>query len=365
MRVVQVPLGERGYPIYIGKNIFSLLGEAWLETVKPSQVLLVSDEHVFPLYGGKLIDVLDNNGFTVTPVVIPAGEGSKSLTWAENLYTQALEADLDRCSLFIALGGGVVGDLAGFAAATYMRGVPFVQVPTTLLAQVDSSVGGKVAVNHPLGKNMIGSFYQPKLVWVELAALDTLPEREFFAGAAEVVKYGIIMDEAFFSWLERNWQAFLDKDPDVLAEVIATCCELKARVVVQDEREAGLRAILNFGHTLGHALEAATSYGHYLHGEAVLVGMLMAVDIAEDKGVLVPTEAARCRSLLSRIGIKQPPAGLVTEQVMAALRFDKKREGETLVFILPKQVGQVAVYRDVDHLSIERVLNKYLNISSD
>jgi 3-dehydroquinate synthase len=364
MRVVQVPLGERGYPIYIGKNIFSALGETWLETVKPGRVLLVSDENVFPLYGGKLIDALVNSGFAVTPVVIPAGEGSKSLTWAENLYTHALEADLDRSSLIIALGGGVVGDLAGFAAATYMRGIPFVQVPTSLLAQVDSSVGGKVAVNHPLGKNLIGSFYQPKLVWVELAALDTLPEREFLAGAAEVVKYGIIMDESFFSYLESHWQAFLAKDPVVLAEVIAACCELKARVVVEDEREAGLRAILNFGHTLGHALEAATSYGYYLHGEAVLAGMLMAVDIAENKEILLPTEAARCRALLSRIGVKRPPVGLGTEQVMASLRYDKKREGETLVFILPEQVGQVAVYRDVDYLLIQRVLDKYFTTSS-
>jgi 3-dehydroquinate synthase len=365
MRVVQVPLGERGYPIYIGKNIFPTLGGAWLKTVKPGRVLLVSDENVFPLYGGKLIDALDNNGFDVTPVVIPAGEGSKSLGWAENLYTRALEADLDRSSLFIALGGGVVGDLAGFAAATYMRGVPYVHVPTTLLAQVDSSVGGKVAVNHELGKNLIGAFYQPKLVWVELAALDTLPEREYLAGAVEVIKYGIIMDESFFSCLESNWQAFLAKDPVVLAEVIAACCELKARVVVEDEREAGLRAILNFGHTLGHALEAATSYGHYLHGEAVLVGMLLAVDIAKDKGVLAPVHATRCKALLSRIGVKRPPTGLGTDQVMAALRYDKKKEGNTLVFILPERVGQASVYRDVDYLSIERVLDKYLTIFSD
>ncbi len=365
MRVVQVPLEDRSYPIYIGKNMFSDLGRALLEKVKPGQVLLVSDENVFPLYGGRLIEALDNSGFTVTPVVIPAGEESKSLAWVETLYTRALEAGLDRSGLFMALGGGVVGDLTGFAAATYLRGIPFVQIPTTLLGQVDSSVGGKVAVNHTLGKNLIGAFYQPKLVWVELSVLETLPEREFLAGAAEVIKYGIIMDEAFFSYLEENWQAFIAKDPEVMAEVIAVCCELKTRVVVEDEREAGLRGILNFGHTLGHALEAATSYSFYLHGEAVLAGMQMAVYIAENKGVLASAEAARLKAFFSRIGLKQPPATISTEQVMAALRFDKKREGETMVFVLPQQIGQVAFYRDVDYSSIEPVLNKYLKTSLD
>lgn len=254
MRVLWVPLGNRSYPIYIGSNLSPELGKAWRENLPPGRLLLVSDEQVFPLHGEKLLLTLKEAGCQVVRELLPSGETGKTLQYAEQLYTSAIRAGLDRHSAVVALGGGVVGDLAGFVAATYLRGVPFVQVPTTLLAQVDSSVGGKVAVNHPLGKNLIGSFYQPRLVWIDLAVLETLPAREYLAGAAEVIKYGIILSEQFCTFLEDNWQLFLDREPEVLTEVIATCCALKSRIVSADEREEGVRAILNFGHTLGHAL---------------------------------------------------------------------------------------------------------------
>jgi 3-dehydroquinate synthase len=361
MRKLQVALAGRSYPIYIGRNLYPSLGETWAEAVTPAKALLVSDENIFPLLGGKIFAELDSAGFKVSTVVVPAGEGSKSLAWLEALYSSALEAGLDRSCLIVALGGGVVGDLAGFAAATYLRGVPFIQVPTTLLAQVDSSVGGKTAVNHPLGKNLIGAFYQPRLVWAELEALETLPQREFLAGAAEVVKYGIILSETFFAYLEENWEAFLDKEVSVLSEVIATCCELKSRVVACDEREEGLRAILNFGHTFGHALEAATGYGHYLHGEAVLAGMAVAVHMAASRKALARPQAERIMAMLARIGFRTPPPHLDATSVLEALRYDKKREGGRLVFVLPVRIGEVAQYNDLDMGLLSSSLEKYLS----
>ena len=360
MRVVQVPLGQRNYPVYIGKNIWSAMSKLWPERLQPGKILLVSDEHVFPIYGGKMIAGLHEAGYEVTPVVIPAGEGSKTLAQAEELYTAAIDAGLERGGAIVALGGGVVGDLAGFVAATYLRGVPFVQVPTTLLAQVDSSVGGKTAVNHRLGKNLIGAFYQPRLVWIELDTLSTLPEREFMAGAAEVVKYGVILSETFFSYLEKNWVRFLSKETAVLTEVVGDCCGLKARVVAEDEREVGLRAILNFGHTLGHALETATGYRYYLHGEAVLAGMAMAVRLAVNIGVFGQQEAERCLQLFAQVGLKKPPVDLIAKAVLSALQYDKKREGQKSVFVLPVRVGEVRLFQEIEAKPVAEVLDLYL-----
>ncbi|MBS4022195.1 MAG: 3-dehydroquinate synthase [Dethiobacter sp.] len=360
MRRLQVSLEGRSYPIYIGRNLYPHLWGAWQESVKPTKILLVSDENVFPLFGGKLIAELDRAGFASSLVVVPAGEGSKSMSWLEAIYSSALEAGLDRGGLVLALGGGVVGDLAGFAAATYMRGVPFIQVPTTLLAQVDSSVGGKVAVNHPLGKNLIGAFYQPRLVWIELETLRSLPEREFLAGAAEVIKYGIILSKPFFNYLEENWTAFLARQEEVLTEVIAVSCGLKSEVVARDEREEGERAILNFGHTWGHALEAATGYNYYLHGEAVLVGMALAVHMAAKKKILSRTDARRIVSMLARIGLRPPPPGLDSENVLASLKYDKKRKDGRLVFVFPVSIGEVALFSDTDTGLLFAVLNDYL-----
>ncbi|MCW3491280.1 3-dehydroquinate synthase [Dethiobacter alkaliphilus] len=361
MRMVQVPLGERSYDIHIGENIWPAISEIWPQRLKPGQVLLVSDENVFGLYGGKLIAALHEAGFSVTPAVVPAGEESKTLKWADTLYTAAIEAGLDRSGFIVALGGGVVGDLAGFVAATYLRGVPFVQVPTTLLAQVDSSVGGKTAVNHRLGKNLIGAFYQPQLVWIELETLATLPKREYLAGAAEVVKYGVILHEPLITLLEKQWDGFIAGETPVLTEVIGDCCALKARVVAEDEREGGLRAILNFGHTLGHALETATSYKYYLHGEAVLAGMVLAVQLAQRRELLTEEEARRLLRMFARVGLRPAPPGLQAEAVLGALKQDKKREGDDIVFILPETIGKVRSFKDVDPQAVADVLAAYLD----
>ncbi|MBS3899485.1 MAG: 3-dehydroquinate synthase [Dethiobacter sp.] len=361
MRLVEVALGERSYPIYIGQNMWHEIPQYWAERVKPGKLLLVSDETVFPLYGGQMIDGLQQAGFAVHLAVVPAGEGSKTLARAEQLYGAAIEAGLERRDLIVALGGGVVGDLAGFVAATYLRGVTFAQVPTTLLAQVDSSVGGKTAVNHSLGKNLIGAFYQPKLVWVELDTLLTLPRREYLAGAAEVIKYGVILSEALLKLLAARWQDFLAKEPELLTAVVGDCCALKAAVVTADEREEGLRAILNFGHTLGHALEAATSYSYYLHGEAVLAGMAMAVKLALGKGILQREEAAMLLELFDRVGLVPPPEALLAADVLAALKHDKKREAGRTVFILPEAIGKVRAFDDLEPEAVRQVLGSYLS----
>ncbi|HHX74789.1 MAG TPA: 3-dehydroquinate synthase [Firmicutes bacterium] len=352
METIKVPLKERSYEIRIAHS-FESFGDVVRSALPAGRTLLVSDENVHPLYGDTVRSLLEQAGFHVTPAVIPAGEESKTLAQADALYTAAITAGLDRGSAVIALGGGVVGDLAGFVAATYMRGVPYIQLPTTLLSQVDSSVGGKVAVNHRLGKNLIGAFYQPRLVWIATDVLRTLPVREFLSGAAEVVKYGAIMSESLFCLLEEKWEAFRSLDNRVLTGVIAACCRLKARVVAEDEREQGLRAILNFGHTIGHALEAATAYRYYLHGEAVLAGMVLAVHLALARGLLGREDGARLLKLFARVGLKTAPPGLAAQEVLAAMQQDKKRVGERLVFILPVAVGQV---RTCDYLTAEDIL---------
>ncbi len=357
MQTVRVDTGVGGYAIIIGRDIFRLLPEAL--PVRPRRVLLVSDSNVYPHWGEGLVRALAAAGPDVKPYVVNPGEQSKTLAVAEALYTAALQAGLDRGDLVAALGGGVVGDLAGFVAATYMRGVAFLQAPTTLLAQVDSAVGGKVAVNHPLGKNLIGAFHQPVLVLSDLGALATLPPREYRAGAAEVVKYGAALSEPFLAYLEQNWEGFMAADDTVLAEVVATCCRLKAGIVARDEREAGERALLNFGHTLGHALEAATGYAYYLHGEAVAVGMALATLIAREAGVLPGDEADRLLAVLGRLGLLPPPPGLDSGTVLATLRYDKKRKGGRGVFILPVRAGEARIFDSLEETAA-RVLAQYL-----
>jgi 3-dehydroquinate synthase len=293
LETVPVDLKERGYSIKIGAGNLECLGEA-MAALEPLQdvksVLVVTDERVGPLYGKQVLSSLKRAGFTPLYHQLPEGEEYKSLESAEQLYTAAIENGLDRQSAVVALGGGVVGDLAGFVASTYMRGISLIQVPTTLLAQVDSSVGGKVAVNHPLGKNMIGAFYQPQLVFIDVHVLETLAPREVRAGLAEVIKYGVIQDGDFFSYLEGHLQQILALDEGVLSYVIKKSCAIKARVVEEDEREDGVRAFLNFGHTIGHALEALTFYRNYRHGEAVAAGMVAAAEIAVERGLLEEEE---------------------------------------------------------------------------
>lgn len=349
MGSVFIDLGPRSYTIYIGKGIIDSLGEL-VGQVFPavSRIMVVTNPTVSGLYGRAVTRQLEQAGFEVLPAEIPDGEEYKSLASAEKLYDMAYSGELDRKTPVLALGGGVVGDLAGFVAATYLRGVPFIQVPTTLLAQVDSSVGGKVAVNHPRGKNIIGAFYQPSLVVADLTTLETLSDREIRAGMAEVIKYGVIEDEGFFQWLEDNLEKALKLDPEALEKIVTVSCRIKAAVVQEDETEQGRRAILNYGHTVGHAVEALTGYSLYRHGEAVAIGMAAAARMAEYSGLIGAPERKRIESLLLRAGLPViVPPSLDRREMMESMKRDKKVVSSRLTFVLPEAVGKVKIVRDV------------------
>ncbi len=362
MQEVYINLGTRSYSIYIDTGLLPRLGE-YLKVLKLTpRVLLVTNPVVGSLYGAAAETALRYAGFEVVRAEIPDGEEYKSLATAEKLYDLAYTRELDRRSPVVALGGGVVGDLAGFVAATYLRGVPFIQVPTTLLAQVDSSVGGKVAVNHPRGKNIIGAFYQPRLVLADLDVLKTLDPREVRAGLAEVLKYGVIADQVFFAWLEENLERLLALEAEPLAHAVAVSCRIKARVVQEDETEQGRRAILNFGHTLGHALEALTGYTTYRHGEAVATGMAAAARLAVALGMFPEGDAARVINLIRRAGLPvEIPPELSTGDLLASMRRDKKVLAGRLTFVLPVEIGRVEIVRDVPEEAVERVLRLCYN----
>lgn len=370
MRVADIELGERSYQVMIGFNILDDLGAKIRHRIpKAKSVLLVSDAAVSSLFGDRCLRSLADAGFKARLAVVPPGEQSKALDVASGLYDEALEAGLDRRSPIVALGGGVVGDLAGFVAATYLRGVPFIQVPTTLLAQVDSSVGGKVAVNHPHGKNLIGSFYQPSIVLADLSLLKTLEERQFMSGLAEIVKVAAVWDGSFFFWLAENFDSLCsalkqEKEKEALAEAVFRAVTIKGEVVARDERESGLRRILNFGHTFGHALEAATGFNHYLHGEAVLVGMKMACSAALKIGCLQKTDFDILHRLLDRFAAYPPPEAVTVEKVIDSMAYDKKREGEKHIFILPEAPGKVIV-RSLPENIIRETICEYLNAPGD
>jgi len=355
---VKVAFGERSYDILIGEGLLS--GEL-SGRVAPlglgRRCAIITDSTVGPLYGGAVRDALAGGGVEACLLTVPAGEGSKSLQVSGALYEQLASAQLGRRAFIVAVGGGMVGDLAGFVAATYLRGVDFVQVPTTLLAMVDSSVGGKVAINLPQGKNLVGAFYQPRLVLADLATLRTLPEREFRSGMAEVIKYGILCDAKLFALLEQQLDALMAKDPARLAPVIARCCEIKAGVVSQDERESGLRAILNFGHTVGHAIEAVAGYGRYLHGEAVAIGMLAAARLSQKHGGLGASEVARIETLLRRAGFDLTPPPVPFAKIIAPMRVDKKAVEGKLRFVLARRIGEVFVSDAVTEADVEEVWN--------
>lgn len=336
-----VPLGERSYPIEIEAGGLLRLGEACREWAPSKRCLLVSDQTVEELYGAIAKESLRQAGFEVAEALLPPGESSKSLSMAETLFRTMIEQGLDRSSPVIALGGGVVGDLAGFVASTYQRGVPFIQVPTTLLAQIDSSVGGKVAVNHPLAKNMIGTFYQPRGVSIDPLVLRTLPEREWRGGLAELVKYGVILDARLFEELEHNLPALSERSTAFLLSLIKRACELKSEVVSQDEQEKGLRAILNFGHTIGHAVEAVAGFGIFTHGEAVAIGMVEAGNLAVKRGEFEPSEQARLVSLLRSLGLPTALPPLPVESLMQAMAVDKKNAGGEVRMVLPRSIGKV------------------------
>jgi 3-dehydroquinate synthase len=342
MRTLKVDLDERSYPIHIGPGLLDD-PDLLIARLPQKRVAIVSNETVAPLYLERLSRALARAGVSVVPIVLPDGEEHKNWQTLMKLFDALLEQRCERRTAIVALGGGVVGDMAGFAAAVYQRGVPFVQIPTTLLAQVDSSVGGKTAINHPMGKNMIGAFYQPQVVIADTDTLETLPDRELSAGLAEVIKYGLIRDPAFFDWLESNMERLVSKEVEALAYVIEESCRNKAEVVALDEREDGTRAILDFGHTFGHAIEAGTGYGTWLHGEAVAAGMVLAARLSRELGYIGDREVARIVDLLERARLPVTPPDLGTERYLELMGHDKKVENGRVKFILLEKLGQAFI----------------------
>lgn len=353
---IEVSLPDRAYPIVLEPNAIAKLGVLMAERMKPGRCLLVTNPHLEARYGDLARASLEAAGWEPYTAIVPAGERYKRMQTAMQLYDRAIEARLDRQSPVIALGGGVIGDLAGFVAATFNRGVPFVQVPTSLLAQIDSSVGGKVAVNHPQGKNLIGAFHQPSLVIADPLSLHTLPRRELVAGLAEMIKYGVILDREFFDRLDSELPLLLERRLSALLPAIARCCELKAQVVREDERESGIRAILNFGHTLGHALEAETQYQNYLHGEAVAMGMVAAGAIACELGLFQEGEQARLVALLEKADLPTRFPPLSAERLVSATGLDKKVQAGRVRWVLPEALGRVRLHSDVPGALVMKVV---------
>ena len=360
MRTVNVPLGERSYPIHIGQNILPDIGSVCRNLGLRGRCAIVTDQNVAPHYGDRALASLRMAGIEAMAIAVPPGETSKSLKVVQKCYDQLAKNRLERQSFIIALGGGVIGDLAGFVAATYLRGIPFVQVPTTLLSQVDSSVGGKVGVNLKAGKNLVGAFYQPRVVLCDLATLRTLSTRELRSGLAEVIKYGIIYDSNLFTHLEHDLPKLLKRDPEIMAKVVARCCEIKADVVRQDEHETGLRAILNFGHTIGHAIEAISGYGKYLHGEAISIGQIAAAQLSTQLTGLAKTDATRIEKLFRRAGlpVKIRLSAAQKQRLLDAMLLDKKVTGGEVKFVLARALGRVESGHKV---SPELILNVLAN----
>jgi 3-dehydroquinate synthase len=339
---VPIELGDRSYPISIGTGLLADPG-TWAQVPSASRALIVTNTTVAPLYASRLQKALESRHRAIDIVALPDGEEHKNWQTLNLIFDALLQKESDRKTVIYALGGGVVGDMAGFAASSYMRGVPYVQVPTTLLAQVDSSVGGKTAINHPLGKNMIGAFYQPRLVVCDLETLATLPAREFSAGLAEVIKYGPIADMALLDWLEANIERLVARETAAIAHAVRRSCEIKAWVVGQDEREAGLRAILNFGHTFGHAIEAGLGYGQWLHGEAVGCGMVMALHLSQRLGLIEASFVERVTALLRKAGLPVVGPALGADRYLELMRVDKKAEAGEIKFVVIDRPGSAAV----------------------
>ncbi len=362
MKTLTVDLGERSYPIYIGQD---LLGNAELiaSHIVGSEVLIVTNETVAPLYLQKVLDAL--KGKRVESVVLPDGESYKNLDVVNQVFDVLLEKRFSRKVTLIALGGGVVGDMTGFAAACYQRGVPFIQIPTTLLSQVDSSVGGKTGVNHPLGKNMIGAFHQPQCVIADTDTLNTLEDRQLSAGIAEVIKYGLINDEPFFAWIEQNIDKLLAREPEALAYAIARSCQDKADIVAADELEGGVRALLNLGHTFGHAIETGMGYGEWLHGEAVAVGMLMAADLSMRLGWLSEDDIKRIDKLIDHAGLPtRSPAAMTSDKFMSLMAVDKKVMEGQLRLVLMKSFGESVISSDFPQEMLLETLEAHHALSS-
>ena len=355
---IPVNLGPRSYPILVGAGALSMVGAQLTKRGVGRRVVLVSDPTIARLHADSVFRGLTAAGFDVTQVAIPEGEQAKRLDVASDLWDRLLDLGCDRSSTVVALGGGAVGDVAGFAAATYMRGMNFVQVPTTLLAQVDASIGGKTAIDRPQGKNLIGAFHQPRMVIVDPAVLTTLPEREFRSGLAEVIKHGIVLDAAYFRDLEADVPALLARDLPTLERVVAGSCRLKAQVVERDEQEAELRWVLNYGHTIGHALEAATGFERWTHGEAVSLGIVAEARLAERLGIAGPETTERQRRLLSAVGLPVKGLGVDPGAVLQALSRDKKRRDGRVSFVLAPEIGAFKIVPDVPPDAIRQTLEE-------
>lgn len=356
MQRLGIDLGERSYDILIGLGLRKRAGEFLKPVFKPSRVVVITHPSINDLYGEEVAESFIAQGWTTDIIEVPEGESSKNLSQAEKLYDHLLELNCDRKSVLVALGGGVIGDLVGFVAATYQRGIPFIQVPTTLLSQVDSSVGGKTAVNHPKGKNMIGAFYQPRLVVADLETLRTLSQKEYRAGLAEVVKYGVIADARLFEFLETHYKKILNLDHKSLAHIVETSCAIKARVVEKDERESHYRMILNFGHTFGHAIESLTEYARFVHGEAVAMGMVRAAQLSHSVGKCSEEVPKRLEALLKNLGLPVDMPDLDSSAVIESLYHDKKTIGHKIRFILVTEIGSVEIADQMPEEEILKVL---------
>jgi 3-dehydroquinate synthase len=357
MENIRVELAERSYDIEVGTHILEDIGDIIRPLGLSPRIAIVSNPTVYSLYGERISGSVRKAGFDLLTVTIPDGEQYKNLDTLKSIYDELLKYRLDRKSALIALGGGVVGDIAGFAASTYMRGISYIQIPTTLLAQVDSSVGGKTGVDHALGKNMIGAFWQPKLVWIDVETLQTLPRREFLSGLAEVIKYGVIWDENLFAFLEANKDNILNLDRDALAYIIRRSCEIKAEVVSQDEREGGVRAILNYGHTIGHAIETVTKYKRFLHGEAVAIGMNLEARLSAKLGLIDANQVSRIKNLIDSYSLPtEMPSDMNLISISLSMKLDKKAVAGELTFILPEKIGSVIIQKGIAEETIRECL---------
>jgi 3-dehydroquinate synthase len=355
MQTLTVALGERSYPIHIGPGLIER-PDLILERLPQKKAAIVTNSTVAPLYLARLRRALEARGVAVVEVILPDGEQHKDWATLNGIFDALLENRCERSTALFALGGGVVGDLTGFAAAVYQRGVPFIQVPTTLLAQVDSAVGGKTAINHPLGKNMVGAFYQPLAVLADTDTLATLPPRELAAGIAEIVKYGVIRDAAFFEWLEGNVGRMVQRETEALSYAIERSCAIKAEIVGLDEREDGIRALLNYGHTFGHAIETALGFGHWLHGEAVAAGMVLAARLSHRLGLIGAGEVTRIADLLARAGLPVAAPDLGLTRYLELMGHDKKVQAGRIRFVLLKRLGDALISAEVPDTALADVL---------
>ena len=355
MKTLELDLGERSYPIHIGSNLISR-ADLYRNHLKGTFTAVVTNQTIAPIYADKVVKTLEGLGQKVRLVILPDGEAFKTWETLQKIFDALLESGADRKSTLVALGGGVIGDMTGFAAACYMRGIRFIQVPTTLLSQVDSSVGGKTGINHPLGKNMVGAFYQPQAVIADLETLKTLPPKELAAGLAEVIKHGAITDPEFFSWIEANVDALNNCDLQAMEHAVHRSCEIKSQVVALDEKEGGVRAILNFGHTFGHAIEAGMGYGEWLHGEAVGCGMVMAADLSARLGHLSDAESQRIKALIAALKLPTVPPQFGVTRYMDLMSVDKKAEGGEIRYILLDGIGH-SVIKPVDEALVTQTLS--------